>query len=158
MTERESISIADEIKTLELYLDIEKAYFNDDFEFTIQTTNIDDIEPTKIPSMFLQPYVENAVKHGLLHKEATKKLSINFNIQNEVLHITIEDNGIGREKSGVLNAIKNRNHKSFATEAMEHRIDILNKTRTKPMQLTYIDKKNNNDGATGTVVLIEIPL
>jgi len=157
MTEKESISIADEIKTLELYLDIEKARFNEDFEFEIKTKSIDDIEQTKIPSMFLQPYVENAVKHGLLHKEGTKKLAVHFIIENKVLFITIDDNGIGREKSGELNAIKNRNHTSFATEAMQNRIDILNKTRLKPIKLSYVDKKNPYGQASGTIVNIEIP-
>jgi len=158
MTEKEYISVNEEIKTLELYLDIEKARFNDDFEFNIRTNNINDLDQTKIPAMFLQPYVENAVKHGLLHKEGTKKLDIDFSYQNDTLFITVDDNGIGREKSNELNSIKNRNHKSFATDAMEHRIDILNKTRTKPMKINYIDKKNNKDSATGTAVLIEIPL
>lgn len=158
MTEKEYISVAEEIKTLELYLDIEKARFNDDFEFQIKTENIDDTDQTKIPSMFLQPFVENAVKHGLLHKEGTKELEILFIIQNETLVITISDNGIGRAKSGELNAIKNKNHKSFATEAMQNRIDILNKTRTKPIKLQYIDKKNDFEQASGTTVSIEIPL
>jgi len=158
MTERETIPISDEIKTLELYLDIEKARFNEDFEFEIKTENIDDIELTKIPSMFLQPYVENAIKHGLLHKEGLKKLNIDFKIKNNALFISIDDNGIGREKSGALNAIKNKNHQSFATDAMEKRIDILNKTREKPIKLYYIDKKNNLQIGTGTIVNIEIPL
>jgi LytS/YehU family sensor histidine kinase len=158
MTEKDSISIADEIKTLKLYLDIEKARFNDDFEFNIKTENIDDIDQTKIPTMFLQPYVENAVKHGLLHKEGTKKLIVAFSIQKDVLYIAIEDNGIGRQKSTELNAIKNKHHTSFATEAMQNRIEILNKTRSKPIKLEYIDKKNNYEQASGTIVKIEIPL
>lgn len=158
MTEKESISIEDEIKTLELYLDIEKARFNEDFEFNITTKNIEDIELTKIPAMFLQPYVENAIKHGLLHIEGTKKLDINFEIKNNTISISIEDNGIGREKSNALNAIKNKNHKSFATEAMQNRIDILNKTRLNSIRLEYIDKKNACDQTNGTIVKIEIPL
>jgi len=158
MTEKETVSIAEEIKTLALYLDIEKARFNEDFEFEITTENIPDTEQTKIPSMFLQPFVENAVKHGLLHKEGTKKLTVHFSIKNEILEIKIADNGIGREKSGALNAIKNKNHKSFATEAMQNRIDILNRTRKKPIKLDYTDKKNTKEQAIGTVVNIEIPL
>lgn len=158
MTEKEYISIAEEIKTLELYLDIEKARFNEDFEFTIKTNNISNLDHIKIPSMFLQPYVENAVKHGLLHKDGTKKLDILFSIENEILSISIADNGIGRKKSGELNAIKNKNHKSFATEAMINRIDILNKTRSKPIQLVYTDNEKTFDQVSGTIVNIEIPL
>lgn len=158
MTEKETISVAEEIKTLELYLDIEKARFNDDFNFNIKTENISDKEQTKIPSMLLQPFVENAVKHGLLHKEGTKRLDIHFTIENEILLINISDNGIGREKSGALNTIKNKSHKSFATEAIQNRIDILNKTRKNPINLDYIDKKNSKEQAAGTTVNIKIPL
>ena len=158
MTEKEYISVSDEIKTLELYLDIEKARFNEDFEFTIKSKNINDVENIKIPTMFLQPFVENAIKHGLLHKEGIKKLEIIFSIEKGVLSISISDNGIGRKKSGELNAIKNKNHKSFATEAMQNRIDILNKTRSQLIKLEYIDKTNPFNQAAGTTVTLEIPL
>ena len=158
MTERELISISDEIKTLELYLDIEKARFNNDFNFYIVTENSDDLDTIKIPTMLLQPYVENAVKHGLLHKQGDKELKITFKIENQIAYISIDDNGIGREKSNQLNAIKNKNHLSFATEAIEKRIDILNKTRNTAIKIKYIDKKNTVTVATGTIVLIEIPL
>uniref|UniRef100_UPI00404A163A tetratricopeptide repeat-containing sensor histidine kinase n=1 Tax=Flavobacterium sp. TaxID=239 RepID=UPI00404A163A len=158
MTEKDYISIAEEIKTLELYLEIEKARFNDDFEFEINTKNITDLERLKIPTLFLQPYVENAVKHGLLHKTNEKKLNISFLLENKTLKINILDNGIGREKSAELNAIKNKKHKSFATEAMQNRIDILNRTRTNPITLNYIDLKNNLNQAIGTEVIIEIPM
>jgi tetratricopeptide (TPR) repeat protein len=158
MTEKDSISIADEIKTLELYLDIEKARFDEDFEYTISVQTGLDTEKITIPTLFLQPFVENAVKHGLLHKEGKKNLEIHFEVLDDVLFLTIDDNGIGRQKSAELNSIKNKNHKSFATEAMQNRIDILNKTKSKKIKLSYIDKNNESNTNTGTIVNIEIPL
>jgi tetratricopeptide (TPR) repeat protein len=156
MTEKESISVSEEIKTLALYLDIEKARFNEDFIYNITTANSEHLDMIQIPTLFLQPYVENAVKHGLLHKEGTKKLDIQFEIQSELLRITIDDNGIGRQKSAALNTIKNKHHTSFATNAMEHRIEILNKTNKITVQ--FVDKVNTAHQSIGTTVLIKIPL
>jgi LytS/YehU family sensor histidine kinase len=158
MTEKESISVSEEIKTLALYLDIEKARFNEDFIYNITTANSEHLDMIQIPTLFLQPYVENAVKHGLLHKEGTKKLDIQFEIQSELLRITIDDNGIGRQKSAALNTIKNKHHTSFATNAMEHRIEILNKTKTNKITVQFVDKVNTAHQYIGTTVLIKIPL
>ncbi|MBP9601781.1 MAG: histidine kinase, partial [Lutibacter sp.] len=117
MSEKENITLSEEIKTLGLYLDIEKARFDEDFSYEINIGYGIDIENIKIPSMLLQPYVENAVKHGLLHKKGEKRLTIDFERIFDSLKITIDDNGIGRQKSAELKAIKNKDHLSFATEA-----------------------------------------
>jgi ligand-binding sensor domain-containing protein len=76
MSEKENITLSEEIKTLGLYLDIEKARFDEDFSYEINIAYGIDIENIKIPTMLLQPYVENAVKHGLLHKKGEKKLPL----------------------------------------------------------------------------------
>ena len=158
MSEKENISLAEEIKTMNLYLEIEKARFDEDFEYEIITDKTLDLELIKIPSMLLQPYVENAVKHGLLHKKGSKTLKIIFEKKQSMLHIEINDNGIGRQKSSELNAIKNKNHNSFATEAMQNRIELLNKNKIEKITINYIDKLNPNQQSTGTNVVIEIPI
>lgn len=158
MTEKEFVSIAEEINTLSLYLDIEKARFNEDFEYEIKTDSITDLENQKIPAMLLQPYVENAVKHGLLHKNGLKKLVIYFSKIDKKIRIEIDDNGIGRQKSNKLNAIKNKNHNSFATSAMQNRIDLLNKNKTNKITIDFHDKLNPSNQSLGTTVIIEIQL
>ncbi|MFK7049463.1 Sensor histidine kinase YehU [Flavobacterium columnare] len=158
MTDKDWINISDEIKTLRLYLEIEKARFEDDFLFSIKTQSDLDIDTIKIPSMLLQPYVENALKHGLLHKIGTKELHLNFTIQNKVLNISIEDNGIGRKKSQELNEIKNKKHQSFATNALQNRIDLLNEYNQKNISIEIIDKLTENQLPNGTLVIIQIPL
>jgi LytS/YehU family sensor histidine kinase len=158
MSEKEYISVADEIKTINLYLEIEKARFNDDFEYDILCEKYSDLEHQKIPSMLLQPYIENAIKHGLLHKVGIKKLIVSFVKNKKTLKIKIDDNGIGRQKSGELNSIKNRKHNSFATEAMQNRIDLLNKNKSKKITINYIDKLNQSQQSLGTTVVIEIPI
>ena len=158
MTEKETISIAEEVKTLGLYLDIEKARFEEDFNYHIQVDNEIDAENIKIPTMLLQPYVENAVKHGLLHKQGEKAVTIHFQKETEHIKISIDDNGIGRQKSTELNAIKNKNHNSFATEAMQNRVNLLNQYNQKNISIQYIDKTNLNNQPTGTSVVFEIPI
>jgi hypothetical protein len=157
LTEKESISIAEEVTTLGLYLDIEKARFDDDFNYTISTNSID-TDTIKIPSMLLQPYIENAIKHGLLHKQGEKTLVVDFSIEDEILKITIDDNGIGREKSAALNAIKNKKHQSFATNALQNRIELLNQFNHKNISIRFIDKHSKTEQSTGTTVEILIPL
>lgn len=158
MSEKENITLSDEIKTLGLYLDIEKARFDEDFSYEINIAYGIDIENIKIPSMLLQPYVENAVKHGLLHKKGEKKLTIDFERILDSLKIIIDDNGIGRQKSAELNAIKNKDHLSFATEAMQNRIALLNQYKQKNIAINFEDKFNKNEQSLGTKVIIEIPI
>lgn len=158
MTEKETISIAEEVKTLSLYLDIEKARFEEDFNYNILVDDKIDAENIKIPTMLLQPYVENAVKHGLLHKQGKKKVTIHFQKETEHIKISIDDNGIGRQKSTELNAIKNKNHNSFATEAMQNRVNLLNQYNQKNISIQYIDKTNLSNQSFGTIVIFEIPI
>lgn len=158
MTEKETISIAEEVKTLSLYLDIEKARFEEDFGYRILVDEEIDAENIKIPTMLLQPYVENAVKHGLLHKQGEKAVTIHFQKDAEHIKISIDDNGIGRQKSSELNAIKNKNHSSFATEAMQNRVNLLNQYNQKNISIQYIDKTSLSNQSTGTTVVFEIPI
>lgn len=157
MTEKDWVSIADEIKTLSLYLDIEKARFEDDFTYSISASSSIDIETTKIPSMLLQPFVENAIKHGLLHQSGNKEVSIIFTTINDNLVITIDDNGIGRQKSRELNQIKNKKYQSFATDALQNRVNLLNQYTQKNISIEIIDKYSLTEKPIGTKVIIKIP-
>lgn len=158
MSEKEWVTLSEEIRTTELYLEIEKARFNNDFEYEIFVDENIDTDNQKIPSMLLQPFVENAVKHGLLHKKNEKKLLIHFQREERNIEIRIDDNGIGRKKSRELNLIKTKKHKSFATDAVQQRIDLLNLNNKNMIRLSYTDKINDAGNATGTTVIIKIPL
>jgi hypothetical protein len=85
-------------------------------------------------------------------------LAVVFHKSKDELIINIDDNGIGRKKSNELNAIKNKNHQSFATNAMQNKIDLLNKNKTHKISIEIIDKVNLNDVPIGTLVSIKIPL
>lgn len=157
MSEHESISLQDEIEALSLYLDLEQMRFSD-FSFELQTAGNVDSELVKIPPMVVQPYVENAIKHGLLHRKGNKFLSIQFRRDNGTLCIAIDDNGIGRVRANELNQIKKDKHHPFATYANSKRIDLLNKERDKNIGIIYTDKYDAQGIAAGTTVVISIPL
>jgi LytS/YehU family sensor histidine kinase len=158
MSENESIKLNEEIKALTLYLELEKMRFDNDFMFNIEMATTVDLEMVKIPSMLIQPYVENAVKHGLLHKEGEKHLSIKFDKENKYLKVTIEDNGIGRKKSEELNKIKDANHASYATQANLKRLEILNKDLENSKPIEIIDLLDKNNLPQGTKVILYIPI
>lgn len=158
MSERERISLNEEIQSLTLYLELEKMRFKNDFEYEIMTTNVDNSEIIEFPPMIIQPYVENAVKHGLLHMETSKLLTITFAKISSILQIVIEDNGIGRKRSAELNKIKTEKYKSFSTKANEKRLEILNKNSEKNIGVEYIDKFDSAGNANGTKVILSIPI
>lgn len=158
MSNREKITLSEEIKALTLYLELEKRRFEDSFEFSI-TVN-EDMTPDMIPipSMLIQPYVENAIKHGLLHKKGERKLRIEFIKENNAVVVFIDDNGIGRKKSQELKALKPSSHKSFASEANRKRLQLLNQGRENTIDIEYLDKLDSYGNPLGTMVVLAIPL
>jgi len=158
MSEKEKIDLTEEIATIQLYLDLEKARFEDDFSFHIDTRQIINSERIKIPPMLIQPYIENAIKHGLLHRNGNKQLVIQFIEMDDLLKVVVEDNGIGRKRSGELNQQRNKNHQSFSSDANAKRLEVLNYGKTNKLSVNFIDKKDENDLAIGTVVELFIPL
>ncbi len=158
MTEKDNVTVSEEIKILCLYLGLEKVRFNDDFEFEIIGPEDEELLQESIPTLFLQPYIENALKHGLLHKKGPKKLDILFTKSNDNLLITIKDNGIGRKKSTELNALRTNKPQPFATEAMNKRVDLLNTSGAKKIEIRYEDHFDKNGDSTGTTVFLKFPL
>jgi LytS/YehU family sensor histidine kinase len=115
-------------------------------------------ELVRIPSLLTQPFVENALRHGLLHKEGAKKLSIEFTLANDSLTIRVDDNGVGRKTSAAFNKSRTHDHRSFAIAAYQKRIDLLNSNRSRKIELSIIDKHSEQGVASGTTVVILVPL
>ena len=153
MSDNESQSLTDEISMLKDYIDLEKIRFGEDFNYQIHIDKSLLSEDVQLPSLITQPFVENAIKHGLMHKNGIKTLEITIKNINDYIEIIIADNGIGRKRSGELNNIKKNKHKSFATNAIDERIQILNQQLKKKIKYFYIDYEN----PTGTTVNIHIP-
>ncbi|WP_161626071.1 sensor histidine kinase [Hugenholtzia roseola] len=151
------ISIKEEIESIQTYLSLERLRFGEDFFFKIKVNS--DLDTSLfLPSMIVQPFVENAVKHGLLHKKAEKLLLIYFTFKNKNLLIEIQDNGIGREASQKINAKRYQKRESFALKAIDSRIELLNKKRKNPISLKIEDLKSPDGVALGTRVQLIIPL
>ncbi|QTE21449.1 sensor histidine kinase [Polaribacter cellanae] len=152
------ITLKEEIDCLEMYLELEKLRFEDKLNYSI--TNSENLIPDAIyiPTMLIQPYVENALKHGLLHRKNERILTINFSIdkQNSVVKCVIIDNGVGREKAEEFKARSGKNHKSFATKATKDRLALLNYGKEKQVGVNITDLLENNT-PKGTQVNITIP-
>lgn len=153
-SQQEYVSVAEEIYSVNLYVELEKVRFKEPFESKINIAADIDIETTLLPTMLIQPYVENAIWHGLLPKQTSCELIINFDILGDNLQITIIDNGIGIEAS---KRIRNQGHKSKGISLTEMRIQSLTSKYGKPFKVSIVDLSGENNG-TGTKVTITMPL
>ena len=150
-------SLREEIENITLYLELEKARFDKDFEYTLEVKLQDDSSDLIIPSMLLQPFVENAVKHGLMHKAGKKELSIKF-IQSEYgLNIYVEDNGIGRKQSMQINQRNKNKPQSFATKAISERIELFNRLYKLKITHDVVDRYDELNNSMGTAIHLFIP-
>ncbi len=157
---KKRISLETEKEILTKYLELEKIRFADGFQYEIsQGKNIDE-DYHQIPPMLIQPFVENSIKHGLMHKQGDKKIYINFDLDasEENIICTVEDNGIGREKSAEIKSKRIQQHESFSTAATEERLRLLSNQFNTTDFVHYEDLKDTNGNSTGTKVTIKIPL
>lgn len=157
MSERESLSIEEEVQALEVYLDLEKMRFPDQFSYHIELDSKLD-KNWRIPAMMIQPYVENAIKHGLTHLKQERCLWVRFKEDLDYLAVEIEDNGIGRKRASEIQRKQNDRHRPFATRANLTRLEILNKGQKHKISLDYFDKTNSQGQATGTLLRLRIPI
>lgn len=158
MSEKETVELKEELDSLKIYLDLEKMRFKDHFIYDIKVANAIDLHHVEIPPMLVQPYVENAIKHGLLHRTGLKELLLSYELMDDVLKVVIDDNGIGRAKASELNAKKIQRHQPFALKANEKRLEILNQMNSRKINVDIIDKCDENKVPTGTRVEIFIPI
>lgn len=152
------ISLTKEIKLLSYYIELERMRLDRKFEFDFQVE--DDLDPDeyRIPTMILQPIVENAILHGLRYKDGDGKLTISFQLlEDETLLIGIEDNGVGRKKAAEINTARRKDHVSKAANIIEERINIINSSSTDNIELNYIDLEDES-GALGTRVELKMNL
>jgi len=158
MSNKSSVSLQAEIDAILIYLELEKIRFDEKLNFVLEISPEIDANLVHIPSMIIQPYIENAIKHGLLHKKENRQLLCSFQLQNKMLKVIIDDNGIGRKRSAELNKIKNQKHESFATNANEKRLKALNRNNVEILNVRYIDKLSAFGESDGTTVELLITI
>ena len=147
------IPISDIVLILEMYLELEAFRFSHEFAYSLQVDEMDDrIHSLELPPMLLQPFVENAIIHGLMPKQGDKKLDIRLSLENNTFFCVIEDNGVGRQDGK-----SKEGHISRGQKLTEGMIESLRQLRQTEPEIKIIDLKDTTGSAAGTRIEIKIP-
>ena len=147
------ITAEEEIINLQNYIELQQIRFKDRFSYVINTDTLTN-RAVKIPSLLLQPFVENAIEHGLLNRKEKGHLSIIFDMtDNNTLVCTIEDNGIGREESKKISGLNLSKEESYGNLLVKDLVNIFNKYESVNVDITYIDKALPLTGTTVTITI-----
>jgi LytS/YehU family sensor histidine kinase len=152
------ITLESELDSLDLYLNLESLRFNYHFDYNITIPKDLDKEVLQVPPLILQPYVENAIWHGLMHKEEKGHLDIDISEEGDHLFLKIKDNGVGRAKAKAMASKSATKHKSMGLRITENRIAILQKNGSRESPVTIHDLVGDDGTAAGTEVIIKMPL
>lgn len=153
---KETVRLSEELDMLNQYLELEKLRFGNSLQINVEVGSQIDTEGIRIPPMLIQPYVENALKHGLLHLQTDRKLHLIFEQKADFLTVEIEDNGVGRAKAEEF-AKQKKKHQSFSSEATENRLHSMKNAANVSGSVEIIDLYTDGNPA-GTKVVLRIPL
>lgn len=155
---KDKVELHSELESLKLYIEMEAMRFKEKLQYSI-TENID-TSYTEIPPLLIQPYVENAIWHGLMHKEKGGNINIVVDKGNmeDYLKITITDDGIGRIKAAALKSKSAVKQKSYGMRVTSERIALINQLFKTNTTVQIIDLVHTNGEAAGTQVIIQIPV
>lgn len=151
------ITIEEEIDTLDLYLSLESLRARNKFSYEFQVDPNLDIYNTEMPANLLQPYVENAIWHGLMPKEEQGSILLTFSLLGKDILITLEDDGIGRKKSRELQAKSKFAHKSKGMKITEERLETLKLLHGDETKISIIDLEDELGNGVGTKVKVIVP-
>jgi tetratricopeptide (TPR) repeat protein len=150
------IPIDKEIESLQNYLELEQLRFHDKFEFEIQST--ENVEFNMgLPPLLIQPFVENAILHGMVPKEGKGKISVNFDVKDEQLVCTITDDGIGLSESKLLKENSVTAHQSMALDITKKRLKIMESITSKSARIEIVELKSAEQ-KTGTKATLYLPI
>lgn len=153
------ISLADEINYISTYPELEKAKFEGKFNYTVNVAGLDQ-HSLYIPAMLLQPYIENSIRHGIYYRTNNRgMIRVDFQIHNEHLVCTIEDNGVGRKAAEQFKSSQSVTHQSKGMSITAKRIDMLNQQYITPI---FADIENvyeeGSNKISGTRVVLRFPI
>lgn len=153
------ISLQRELDTLELYVFMERLRFSNGFNFNIDMCMEIDAQQVEVPPLILQPFIENAIWHGLLHKEGSGTVTICIDMEEQDwLLVQIEDNGVGREQSASMRSHSLHKTKSYGLEITARRLSLLAQEDEQHKFVDIIDLKDEQGNACGTKVVLKIPV
>jgi ligand-binding sensor domain-containing protein len=152
------IPLENELEALQLYLELESLRFEQHFDFSINLDEDLDVSAIKIPAMIIQPYVENAIWHGLMHKTEKGHLKIHIKEEADVLYCRIIDDGVGREKAAELKKRSGATHKSLGMHITAERMALLEQKKKARTSVQINDLVLPDGLPGGTEVILKIPL
>jgi len=156
---REKILLQDELDSMGLYLKLEAMRFKEKLKYQIVVDDNVDVDFVEIPPMLVQPYIENAIWHGLMHKEDGGTIRLHFKQStDDVLIVTVEDNGVGRQNSANIKWVALTKQKSYGTQITSERIALINEKYHINATVQTTDLRNNKNEPCGTLVTLKIPL
>jgi sensor histidine kinase YesM len=155
----EQVTLSNELEALRLYLEMEAMRFKDKLRFHIDVDADLDTDLIDIPPLLLQPYVENAIWHGLMHKPEGGLVQVKVeSMQEDCLRITITDDGIGRARAMELKSLSATRHKSFGMKVTGERISLINRLYQTHTRVQVHDLTDAAGSPAGTEVVLEIPI
>jgi len=158
LSEESSVPLQEELDMLNLYLEMQELRFENRFKFSIEIDNKINVKKVKVPTMIIQPYVENAIEHGLSENGRTGNIQIKLEKKKDLLVCHILDDGIGYNKSLQLKKQNNTAHKSKGMQLTKERLRIINHAREKDIDVAVIDLHDSGLAGSGTQVTIHIPI
>lgn len=150
------ISLEDELDMLRLYLDMERLRFKDSFDYSISFTNSIDMSNVFVPPLLLQPFAENAIWHGLMHKEGQGHLEIALSTEKRILTCIISDNGIGRSKAEMFKSKSAEKQKSLGLKITTERLALLNRNTDEKTFFNVEDISDDEGNSAGTRVILKM--
>ncbi len=157
-SKKKYISLDEEIKVIRAYIELEKLRFRGKMESNIEIEESLNSMDTIIPSMLIQPFVENAINHGIFHKSSAGLVNIKIKeVNDDLLECTIEDDGIGRKKAREIKQKSIGKYESQGISLIDDRIHVLQRSLSQNIDYQIIDLEENGR-ATGTKVVLKLPI
>jgi LytS/YehU family sensor histidine kinase len=157
-SQAELIPLESELESLELYLDLEALRFDYKFSYKISVPKDMDISALKVPPLIIQPYAENAIWHGLMHKEEKGQLDIEIRQENDDIYFKITDDGIGRNQAAAKTDRSATRHKPMGMRITADRIAMMQRADSKEPAIGINDLKGTDGSDAGTEVIIKLPV
>ena len=159
-SDKETISLKEELDILHLYVELESIRFKEAFTYAITCDENIDTDEVRVPTLLVQPFVENAIWHGLMHKEGNRKLLVAFEETGDSLQCIIEDNGVGRKKASEIKGVplNGSNHQSKGIAVSTERLKALRNKDGESGSINFVDLHDADGSATGTRIEINFPI
>ena len=154
--DKKEINLYDEIETCKLYLQLEAMRFDTKFSYSVNVGEAIDLKSIHIPALIIQPFIENAIWHGIVPRNSGGNVSLNVNRKDGIIEIVIDDDGIGREASQQNKAKANIGHQSKGVNLTQSRLELDNLIKQREANLSIVDKKNESGAIAGTTVIIRL--